>query len=76
MKRSVATGRGLVLPSPNSSCLAKRPKANNTYGYYFFDVNGGTLRWMELNEEPNQIMRWMERIGMYDRTKLDMDAER
>lgn len=29
---------------------------------------------LEKEEQPNQMMRWMERIGMYDRTKLDMQA--
>ena len=29
---------------------------------------------LEHNQEPNQMMRIMERLGFYDRTKLDMDA--
>lgn len=34
----------------------------------------GALILLEKMEQPNQMMRWMERIGAYDRTKLDMDA--
>lgn len=29
---------------------------------------------LEKEENPNQIMRWMERLGAYDRTAMDMDA--
>lgn len=32
----------------------------------------GALIFLEKNEAPNQMMRWMERIGCYDRRKLDM----
>ena len=34
----------------------------------------GALIFLERLDRPNQMMRWMERIGVYDRTKLDMDA--
>ena len=34
----------------------------------------GVLIMLEKMEQPNQMMRIAERIGMYDRTKLDMDA--
>ena len=34
----------------------------------------GALILLEKLEAPNQMMRWMERIGFYDRRKLDMDA--
>ena len=34
----------------------------------------GALIMLEKMEQPNQMMRWMERIGYYDRTKLDMQA--
>lgn len=34
----------------------------------------GALIFLELQEQPNQMMRWMERIGYYDRRKLDMGA--
>lgn len=34
----------------------------------------GALIILEKLEQPNQMMRWMERIGFYDRRKLDMDA--
>jgi hypothetical protein len=34
----------------------------------------GALILLEKLEQPNQMMRWMERLGQYDRTKLDMDA--
>jgi len=34
----------------------------------------GALILLEKLERPNQMMRWMERIGVYNRTKLDMDA--
>ena len=34
----------------------------------------GALILLEKEERPNQMMRWMERIGQYDRTKLDMGA--
>jgi hypothetical protein len=34
----------------------------------------GALIMLEHNQEPNQMMRIMERLGFYDRTKLDMDA--
>lgn len=32
----------------------------------------GALIFLEKQEEPHQMMRICERIGMYDRTKLDM----
>jgi hypothetical protein len=34
----------------------------------------GALILLEKLKQPNQMMRWMERINMYDRTKLDMNA--
>lgn len=34
----------------------------------------GALIYLEKNGQPNQMMRWMERIGFYDKTKLDMTA--
>lgn len=34
----------------------------------------GALIFLEHLEKPNQMMRIAERVGMYDRTKLQMDA--
>lgn len=34
----------------------------------------GALIMLEHIEQPNQMMRIAERLGMYDRTKLEMDA--
>jgi len=34
----------------------------------------GAMIMLEKMDQPNQMMRIMERIGMYDRTKLDMNA--
>lgn len=34
----------------------------------------GALIFLEKHNKPHQMMRICERIGMYDRTKLDMDA--
>jgi hypothetical protein len=34
----------------------------------------GALIMLERMNRPNQMMRFCERIGMYDRRKLDMDA--
>lgn len=34
----------------------------------------GALIVLEKMNRPNQMMRWMERIGGYDRRKLKMDA--
>lgn len=34
----------------------------------------GALVLLEKLDKPNQMMRWMERLGAYDRTKLDMNA--
>jgi len=34
----------------------------------------GALILLEKIERPNQMMRWMERLGYYDRKKLDMDS--
>jgi hypothetical protein len=34
----------------------------------------GALIMLEKMEQPNQMMRIMERVGEYDRTKLKMDA--
>jgi len=34
----------------------------------------GVLIMLEKMEQPNQMMRISERLGFYDRTKLDMDA--
>jgi hypothetical protein len=31
----------------------------------------GALIWLELMERPSQMMRISERLGLYDRTKLD-----
>lgn len=35
----------------------------------------GALIFLEKENNPNQMMRWMERIGHYDRHKLDMDVD-
>lgn len=34
----------------------------------------GALIFNELREQPHQMMRICERLGMYDRTKLNMEA--
>jgi len=34
----------------------------------------GALIFLEKRNEPHQMMRIAERLGMYDRTKLNMDA--
>lgn len=34
----------------------------------------GALIFLEANDRPNQMMRIMERLGAYDRTKLDMSS--
>ncbi len=34
----------------------------------------GALIFLEKREEPHQMMRICERLGMYDRRKLNMDA--
>lgn len=34
----------------------------------------GALIFLEKQNPPNQMMRIAERLGLYDRTKLDMDA--
>lgn len=34
----------------------------------------GALIMLEKLDRPNQMMRWMERLGQYDRTKLDMES--
>lgn len=34
----------------------------------------GALIFLEIQNKPNQIMRIAERLGLYDRTKLDMGA--
>jgi len=34
----------------------------------------GSMIMLEHMEKPNQMMRIAERLGMYDRTELDMDA--
>lgn len=34
----------------------------------------GALIFLEKQDKPHQMMRICERLGMYDRTKLDMDA--
>lgn len=34
----------------------------------------GALIFLEKNDAPNQMMRIAERLGLYDRTKLDMDS--
>lgn len=35
----------------------------------------GALIYLEKDDAPHQMMRIAERLGMYDRTKLDMDAD-
>ena len=35
----------------------------------------GALIYLEKRDRPHQMMRICERLGMYDRTKLDMEAE-
>jgi hypothetical protein len=35
----------------------------------------GALIYLEKRNRPHQMMRIAERLGMYDRTKLDMDAD-
>ena len=34
----------------------------------------GALIYLELKDRPHQMMRIYERLGFYDRSKLDMDA--
>lgn len=34
----------------------------------------GALIFLEKRDRPNQMMRISERLGLYDRTKLNMDA--
>jgi hypothetical protein len=34
----------------------------------------GAAIFLERQDRPNQWMRWMERLGAYDRSKLDMEA--
>lgn len=36
---------------------------------------GGALIVLEKMEQPNQMMRWMERLHFYDRRKLDMTQD-
>ena len=35
----------------------------------------GAMILLEKLEQPNQMMRWMERINKYDRLKLKMDSD-
>jgi hypothetical protein len=35
----------------------------------------GALIFLEKQEKPHQMMRISERLGLYDRSKLDMDAK-
>lgn len=35
----------------------------------------GALIYLEKRDRPHQMMRICERIGLYDRTKLDMNAD-
>ena len=35
----------------------------------------GAMIMLEKFDRPNQMMRIMEQLGLYDRTKLDMDAD-
>ena len=35
----------------------------------------GALIFLEKRDQPHQMMRICERLGMYDRTKLNMEAE-
>lgn len=35
----------------------------------------GSLIYLEKRDRPNQMMRICERLGIYDRTKLDMEAD-
>ena len=50
------------------------------YGEPYYNPTGkesmcaGALIIFEANEDSNQMMRIMERLGMYDRTKLDMSS--
>ena len=49
-------------------------------GVYEQKTNGksahcaGALIFLEKQDQPHQMMRIAERLGLYDRTKLDMDA--
>ena len=47
-------------------------------GYYHAEGDeehcGGALVFLEKLDQPNQMMRIAERIGLYDRRALDMDA--
>ncbi len=35
----------------------------------------GALIFLEREDRPNQMMRWMERLGCYDRHKLNYDVD-
>jgi pSer/pThr/pTyr-binding forkhead associated (FHA) protein len=56
------------VPLPSGNPMPIRPAAFTEQ-----HCAGATILLERLNR-PNQMMRWMERLGGYDRTKLDMDA--
>lgn len=59
-------------------CCHKTGESNDETGSIEPTVNSqhcaGALIFNEHREQPHQMMRICERLGLYDRSKLDMDA--
>ncbi len=79
--RAAEIARGITDGQATFSCHKLNSFEDNEYTGETDVVEGenaqhcaGALILLERIERPNQLMRIMERIGVYDRRKLDMDA--
>jgi len=65
---------GLLYENTPFSCHKTTTSIGRTNNHKEAQHCGGALIFMEKNDNAHQMMRIMERLGMYDRTKLDMDS--
>lgn len=82
MKRGFSLGRLVEFASNEFPChktAEHRDETDEQEGGYFATEDSvhcaGALIFNQKRNTPNQMMRICERLGMYDRTKLNMSAD-
>ena len=77
-RRAREIGEGVLNDNGSFSCHEHNVWDEDDQGRAFISEEkyhcAGALIFLEKQDRPHQMMRIAERIGMYDRTKLDMDA--
>lgn len=80
MKRGFTLRRLKEFASGQFPCHQTADAVEDEDGFSEYQANdnslhcAGALIFNEKRDTPNQMMRICERLGVYDRTKLDMDA--